>query len=58
MEKVVSEKDCNFGNGRFVRNLFEKTVENQANRLSSKADVTSETLALIEKVDIQKSANT
>jgi hypothetical protein len=55
LDKVVSEKDKNFGNGRYVRNLFEKVVENQANRLSSEADVTSETLALIVKEDIDKS---
>ena len=55
LEKVVSEKDKNFGNGRYVRNLFEKVVENQANRLSSEADVTSESLALIVKEDIEKS---
>ena len=55
LDKVVSEKDKNFGNGRYVRNLFEKVVENQANRLSSEADVTSESLALIVKEDIDKS---
>lgn len=32
--KAVSEKDSHFGNGRFVRNLFEKTIERQANRLA------------------------
>lgn len=32
--KAVSEKDAHFGNGRFVRNLFEKTIERQANRLA------------------------
>ena len=35
LEKAVVNKDKNFGNGRFVRNLFEKTLENQANRLST-----------------------
>lgn len=55
LDKVVFEKDKSFGNGRYVRNLFEKVVENQANRLSSEADVTSESLALIVKEDIEKS---
>ena len=32
--KAVCEKDTHFGNGRFVRNLFEKTIERQANRLA------------------------
>ena len=33
-EDVLSKKDEHFGNGRFVRNLFEKVVERQANRLA------------------------
>ena len=32
--KAVREKDSHFGNGRYVRNLFEKTIERQANRLA------------------------
>ena len=35
LENTVKNKDKNFGNGRFVRNLFEKTLEQQANRLST-----------------------
>ena len=35
LEDAVKNKDKNFGNGRFVRNLFEKTLERQANRLSA-----------------------
>lgn len=34
ISKAVQEKDSHFGNGRFVRNLFEKTIEHQANRLA------------------------
>lgn len=34
VEKAVRKKDSHFGNGRFVRNLFEKTIERQANRLA------------------------
>lgn len=34
VEKAIREKDNHFGNGRFVRNLFEKTIEHQANRLA------------------------
>lgn len=50
--KAVLKKDKNFGNGRYVRNLFEKVIEVQANRLSSVPNVTPETLALIEEEDI------
>lgn len=52
-ESAVTNKDKNFGNGRFVRNLFEKVVEHQANRLSAEADVSAETLATIKSADIQ-----
>lgn len=38
--KAVREKDSHFGNGRFVRNLFEKAIERQANRLASATDLT------------------
>ena len=57
LEAVVSSKDKNFGNGRFVRNVFERVVENQANRLSPIANVTSDILVTIEKEDIEKSIN-
>lgn len=52
LTKAVEEKDKNFGNGRFVRNLFEKTIENQATRLSSVGNITNELLAAIEAIDI------
>lgn len=44
MQNAVSEKDENFGNGRFVRNLFEKAMERQAMRLSTVPSVTEEML--------------
>ena len=55
LEKAVGEKDKNFGNGRFVRNLFEKVVEHQANRLSTVPEVTADILATIEADDIKQS---
>lgn len=54
-EKAVAKKDKSFGNGRFVRNLFEKVIENQANRISSSTDISAESLATIEIDDIMKS---
>jgi len=33
--KAWKQRDQNFGNARFVRNLFEKTIQKQARRLSS-----------------------
>ena len=45
MEHAVASKDENFGNGRFVRNLFEKAIQRQAVRLSSVSPVTTEMLS-------------
>ena len=45
MERAVQAKDKNFGNARFVRNLFEKAIQRQAVRLSTVAPLTSEMLA-------------
>lgn len=52
LTKAVDEKSKNFGNGRFVRNLFEKTIENQATRLAAVGNITNELLAVIEAIDI------
>jgi SpoVK/Ycf46/Vps4 family AAA+-type ATPase len=51
-ESKVANKDKNFGNARFVRNLFEKTIERQANRLSKEVDLTDEKLSEICTIDI------
>jgi len=52
LTKIVVSKDKNFGNARFVRNLFEKTIERQANRLSMEVNLTNEKLSKICFVDI------
>lgn len=41
-----------FGNGRMVRNIFEKTLENQANRLAPLPDISPELIATIEASDL------
>lgn len=46
-QNAVENKDTNFGNARFVRNIFEKTLEKQANRLSTDPDLTKEELRTI-----------
>ena len=59
LEYVVAHKDRNFGNGRYSRNLFEKSIQNQANRLSNESNPTSEMLSEITKEDVEKAlANT
>ena len=35
LDEALSSKDDHFGNARYIRNLFEKIVERQANRLAS-----------------------
>lgn len=52
LEKAITEKDVNFGNGRFVRNMFEKTIQRQANRISVENNVTNELLSQITDIDI------
>jgi len=52
VKKAVTGKDCNFGNARYVRNLFEKTLENQARRLSTATNLTKEVLTEITDIDI------
>ncbi len=51
---AVEHKGKNFGNGRYVRNLFEKTIQNQAMRLSSKPDITAKELSLLTADDLPK----
>lgn len=52
LDKAVAEKDSNFGNGRFVRNLFEKTIQHQANRIAQQQDINNEMLSQIVESDI------
>lgn len=49
---AVAHKDKNFGNGRYARNVLEKTLENQATRLAAVADLSEEALRTIEADDI------
>ena len=50
---AVANKDKNFGNARFVRNMFEKTLENQAMRLASIGHLTSDMLCEISIEDVK-----
>lgn len=50
----VKHKDNKFGNGRFVRNLFEQIIQNQADRLASMMSPTKEDLKLIIGEDVKK----
>lgn len=50
-EDVVNNKPKDFGNARFVRNLFERTVQNQANRLAKEGNLTRDMLKEIKVED-------
>lgn len=52
MVYAIDHKDKNFGNARFVRNLFEKSIQNQAMRLSPQSKITTEELSMIKAEDI------
>ena len=43
-DDAVAHKDRNFGNARFARNVFEKTIQQQANRLSNQSNLTKKQL--------------
>lgn len=54
LENAIANKDKNFGNARFVRNMFEKTLENQAMRLAATNEqLTSDILCKITIEDIK-----
>lgn len=52
MTLLYENRDSRFGNGRLVRNIFDKTVEKQANRLSKLSKVSKEMLMTIDPEDI------
>ena len=52
LKYTIEHKDKNFGNGRYVRNLFEKTIQNQATRLSCQPNITVEDLSKLKAEDL------
>ena len=57
LEYAVAHKDKNFGNARFARNIFEKAIQMQANRLSSRSNLTDRELAELTREDIEEAFN-
>lgn len=49
---LYETRDETFGNGRLSRNLYEMTINNQANRIVSLPEVDDEILSTIEEMDI------
>lgn len=52
LAEVVANKPKDFGNARYVRNLFEKAIEAQANRLASTSELSKDNLIQITKADL------
>ena len=57
MKKVTRHPDPQFGNGRFVRNLFEASVERQAIRLASEKNLSKEQLMTLTAADVSLESN-
>ncbi|WP_281636844.1 AAA family ATPase [Flavobacterium marginilacus] len=57
-ELLYSKKDENFGNARVVRNLFEKCVQNQANRIVSLSLINQEVLKTFTETDVPEPKDT
>ena len=51
---MYEHKSRNFGNGRYVRNVFEQTITEQANRVAKKANPSSKELSEITYEDVKK----
>ncbi len=51
-DKLYEKRDKNFGNARVARNLFEKIIEYQANRIVSITPITADILKTITEEDI------
>ena len=55
---LYEKKDDSFGNARVVRNLFEKCIQNQANRIVILQEINAEILKKIEEFDIPEPKDT
>jgi SpoVK/Ycf46/Vps4 family AAA+-type ATPase len=55
-EELYVRRDRTFGNARVARNLFEKSIERQANRLAVLSSLTDEVLTTLQPEDIPADA--
>ena len=53
LEELYEDRDENFGNARDVRNLFERIVANQANRVAALTTPTDEDILTITTADLE-----
>lgn len=56
--ETLANKSRNFGNGRYVRNLFEQAITNQANRVAKIANPSKKELSQITLEDISLACQT
>ena len=54
MNYAVEHKDRNFGNARYTRNVFEKAIQMQANRLAGKSGLSDQQLMELTAPDIER----
>ena len=57
LDSAVKHKDRNFGNARNARNIFEKSIQQQANRLSKEKNPTTKQLSELTASDIREAFN-
>ena len=57
LKELYEDRDDNFGNGRDVRNIFEKIVANQANRVAKLEAPTDEDILTITEEDLAELDN-
>ena len=53
-EIIVEKKDRNFGNARFARNVFEKSIQAQANRLAGQTNLSKAVLSELTMDDLRE----
>lgn len=52
-EAQLAGADRKFGNARYARNLFEKLLEHQSNRVAALSDPTETDISTLEKSDLE-----
>lgn len=58
MQQIVIDETENFSNGRYVRNIFEKLVTMQSNRLANDKNLTKNDVMTLTEADLQAAIET
>ncbi len=53
LDSAVAHKDRNFGNARYARNVFEKAIQQQANRLAGRSNLSKQELTELTVDDLR-----